>query len=180
MSRMDDQDRGNRQVWIDELPSIGDLEYTGLHKDYLTAEIISLCLFWLIAGSGAYIFLLINPANISEPVKWLILILLTSIIAASFFFRLVGFKRKKYALREKDLIYKSGYIWRWETTIPFNRIQHAEVRQGPIERLFGLARLSVFTAGGGASDLSISGLLLKDAETIKSFLLKKTAHNEEE
>ena len=44
------------------------------------------------------------------------------------------------------------------TTVPFNRVQHAAVNTGPLDRYFGLARLEVYTAGGQTADLSLEGL----------------------
>lgn len=170
----------NEQVSVESLPSIGSIEYKGLHKEYLTAEMIGLSILWLILGSGALIFIFFNPANLPGWILWALTFVLVFLISFSYFITYAGFKKKKYALREKDIIYKCGLIWRLETVIPFSRIQHAEVRQGPIERLFNLSKLNIYTAGGGASDLSISGLLLKEAEAIKHFLLNKTAVDEEE
>jgi membrane protein YdbS with pleckstrin-like domain len=92
----------------------------------------------------------------------------------------LGFHKKKYALRERDILYKTGLLWRSNTVIPFNRIQHAEVNQGPLDRLFNLAILRVFTAGGGSSDMVIPGLRPAEAQNIKEFILKRTAFDEEE
>jgi membrane protein YdbS with pleckstrin-like domain len=44
-----------------------------------------------------------------------------------------------YAIREKDITYQSGWLWKSMTTIPFNRVQHCDIRQGLIDRQFGLA-----------------------------------------
>ena len=77
-------------------------------------------------------------------------------------------------------MYKQGYLWRSNTVIPFNRIQHAEVTQGPIERMFELSVLRVFTAGGSASDIAIPGIRPDEAHRIKEFILSKTAADEEE
>ena len=37
-----------------------------------------------------------------------------------------------------------------ETTISFENVQNVEVRQGPLQRYFGIADVVVQTAGGGA------------------------------
>ena len=81
-------------------------------------------------------------------------------------------------MREHDMLYKSGLIFRKTIALPFNRIQHSEINQGPIERKFNLASLSIFTAGGNNSDLAIPGLLNEDAQEIKSFIIQKSAKHE--
>ena len=89
-------------------------------------------------------------------------------------------EKKKYALRERDIIYQSGLLWRRYTVLPFNRVQHAEVQQGPVERLFELSKLKIYTAGGSGSDMIISGLPLDRAQNIKHFILHQTSGDEEE
>ena len=81
-----------------------------------------------------------------------------------------GFPLRGYVLRDKDLTYRAGWIFRKVTTIPFNRIQHSEISQGPLGRLFRLNRLKIYTAGGSASDLSIPGLDPEVAVRLRDFV----------
>ncbi|MDV7401218.1 PH domain-containing protein, partial [Arthrospira platensis SPKY1] len=83
------------------------------------------------------------------------------------------FEAEGYALREHDIIHQHGYWWKTQTTAPFARVQHVEIAQGPIAKQFGLSTLRVFTAGGGSSDLGISGIALEEAHRIKSFIVGK-------
>jgi membrane protein YdbS with pleckstrin-like domain len=84
-------------------------------------------------------------------------------------------KMKGYALREHDLAYRSGLVWRKVVVLPFNRIQHVEVSTGPLQRRFGLATLKCFTAGGGTVDLKIEGLLRGEAEKLRKHILNRSA-----
>ncbi|MEZ6078041.1 MAG: PH domain-containing protein [Pirellulaceae bacterium] len=45
-----------------------------------------------------------------------------------------------------------------ETTITFENIQNVRLSQGPIERYFGFANLTVETAGGGSAHAESGGL----------------------
>lgn len=87
---------------------------------------------------------------------------------------LKGFHNKAYALREKDIVYRSGWLWKQTTTAPFNRVQHVSIDQGPIERQFDLAKLKIYTAGGKTSDMSIPGLAPETANQLKEYIVKKT------
>jgi membrane protein YdbS with pleckstrin-like domain len=89
-----------------------------------------------------------------------------------------GFPLKGYALREHDIVYKTGLIYRKNTTIPFNRIQHIEIRQSMIARMLGISKLKIFTAGGQGSGLFIHGLSPETAQQLKDFL-SKTANQYE-
>lgn len=79
-----------------------------------------------------------------------------------------------YAVREKDISFKSGWLWKSMTTVPFNRVQHCDIKQGILDRRFGISRLSIYTAGGQSTDLVIPGLLPDTAEKLKTFILKAT------
>ena len=79
-----------------------------------------------------------------------------------------------YAVREKDISFKSGCLWKSVTTVPFNRVQHFDIRPGILDRKYGLARLTIYTAGGQSSDLMIPGLLPDVAEKLKAHILGTT------
>lgn len=65
-----------------------------------------------------------------------------------------------------------GYMFYRDTVVPFGRIQHIDVDQGPIDRRYGLATLTVHTAGNHNSTVALPGLLHADAlamrETIRA------------
>ena len=90
-----------------------------------------------------------------------------------------SFKRKAYALREKDALYRTGWIFRELKVCPFNRIQHCSVHAGPLERRWGLASISLYTAGSEGSDLRIPGLTEATAATIREFIMKKVRTDED-
>ncbi len=76
-----------------------------------------------------------------------------------------------YAVRQHDLTVRKGVILRSVISVPFNRVQHAAVQSGPIERALGLSTIKVFTAGGAGADLSIEGLSTETAEQLKNHIL---------
>lgn len=80
--------------------------------------------------------------------------------------------KKSYTLREHDLSYRSGLIFQKTITQPVSRIQHIELKQGPIERRAGLASLQVFSAGGALHTFVIPGLPLAEAQNIRQFILQ--------
>jgi len=56
-----------------------------------------------------------------------------------------------YVLTDRSLRIRRGIMTIQETTISFENVQNVEVRQGPVQRFFGIADVIVQTAGGGAS-----------------------------
>lgn len=85
----------------------------------------------------------------------------------------LALKHKGYALRRHDILYKSGVIWRRTTALPFNRIQHVETTSGVLDRLFGLASIVIYTAGGTGGDLKIHGLESGHAERLREHILDR-------
>jgi membrane protein YdbS with pleckstrin-like domain len=81
--------------------------------------------------------------------------------------------KRGYAVRDRDILFRHGVIWRSVTAIPFNRIQHVETSSTPFDRKFELATLQLFTAGGSSGDLKIDGLADRTAEQLRIFVLKK-------
>lgn len=80
-------------------------------------------------------------------------------------------KQIKYALREQDLSLSQGLIFRRLVTQPILRIQHIELKRGPLDRLAGLAKLQVFSAGGAGHTFEIPGLPVAQAQKIRQFIL---------
>jgi len=169
----------NEQVNLSELPAAADVEWQSLQPGYLQVNLISL---WLTRLIILAVFLIATAFQEDFPfwLRW-------SIAGAWMFFLLIsslltyyGFKIKGYAIREHDILYRAGLIFRKVTVIPYNRIQHSEILQGVVERQFDLSRLAVFTAGGSQSDLTIPGLTRERAEQMRSWVSKKVEADEEE
>jgi uncharacterized protein len=68
-----------------------------------------------------------------------------------------------YAMGTDRLRVVRGYMFYRDTVVPFGRIQHIDVDQGPIDRRYDLATLTVHTAGNHNSTVALPGLLHADA-----------------
>jgi membrane protein YdbS with pleckstrin-like domain len=77
----------------------------------------------------------------------------------------------KFALREQDLSLQSGLVFRSLSCQPILRVQHVELKRGPIARLAGLASLQVFSAGGATHTFEIPGIEVEVAERLRQFIL---------
>ncbi|MGM0636536.1 MAG: PH domain-containing protein [Bacteroidota bacterium] len=84
----------------------------------------------------------------------------------------LGFPRKKFGVRELDIIFQRGFFVFKETIVPFKRIQHVETKQSFILRLFNLYALKLYTAGAATGDLVITGLDKSTAQRLKEKVLK--------
>lgn len=170
----------NDQVFENELPSVLDVKYSPIHIKYRTVSIISTSIFVLIILTIAFIInIMSHDTWFYDQIRhilaaWMVLYSLLLISAYK------GYAHRGYALRERDIIYKKGWLWQSTTVVPFNRIQHIEIDQGPIERMFSLSKLKIYTAGGASSDLTIPGLLPESANKLKDYIQLKVGQDEEE
>lgn len=80
-------------------------------------------------------------------------------------------KRLGYCLREQDITLFKGWLFKKISTQPICRIQHIEVKQGPVDRKVGLAKLHVFSAGDLTQTFIIPGLEKDTAESIRNNIL---------
>jgi hypothetical protein len=107
----------------------------------------------------------------------LIAVLVMTLIAMNIVFALfwpaLEYNAYRYMVRDQDLLVQSGVLFRRWSSIPHNRIQHVDTRQGPLERVFGLSRLLVFTAAGMSADGSIPGLRTDEAERLRDLLSRR-------
>jgi uncharacterized protein len=71
-----------------------------------------------------------------------------------------------------------GLVFRSDTVVPFGRVQHIDVHQGPLERGYGLATLVLHTAGNHNASVSLPGLGHDDAlamrEDIRAHVKRET------
>ena len=69
---------------------------------------------------------------------------------------------------------RRGRLWHSDTRVPGSRVQHLDIRRGPLERHFRLATLVIHTAGTRHSEVSVSGLDAGDAERLRDHLARQT------
>ncbi|HEV2078723.1 MAG TPA: PH domain-containing protein [Allosphingosinicella sp.] len=72
-----------------------------------------------------------------------------------------------YEVTEDELHVQNGIWLRTHTIVPFGRVQHIDVSQGPFERRYGVGALTLHTAGTRASAVVLPGLGLDDAERLR-------------
>lgn len=79
-------------------------------------------------------------------------------------------RRYRYAIDEECIDIKEGYLWLEEHIVPIERLHQISMEQGPIDRIFGLTKVIVTTAGG---EVTIRFLEYEKAQQITESLKKK-------
>lgn len=88
------------------------------------------------------------------------------------------YNARGYQISADRLRVVRGLLFRSDTVVPFGRVQHIDVNQGPIDRLFGIARLTLHTAGNHNASVTLPGLgedLARTMrETIRAHIRRET------
>lgn len=165
------QDFTNETIDTTQLPKFEEVEFSVLHPNYWKVILITCVTIFLIIGIAAGFIFYFNDeifAFIIEfSIVFLVLILLTIILSR------VSFKKKAFAFRNHDVLFRYGIIATNTLVIPYNRVQHVALHEGLLSRFFGLAKIEIFTAGGSSSDIHIPGIDKEQAENIKQLLMGK-------
>ena len=163
------EDFTNSTVSFDTLPKFESVPFQSLNKNYLNVVYLSNAIFSVVLAVGLTLMIIFNDFVRDNVVLWVAA--LVGIITLLFWLSNIIFRKKGYALREKDILFRKGILSTTTTIIPFNRIQHVALHEGVFSRIYQLSELQIFTAGGSSSDLHIPGLPKEEAERIKSYLL---------
>jgi len=129
-------------------------ELTRVHPNYASALRIQTLLFAIpfVIGSLIVEATGVLPSGIvAGPVGLVALIAVIRVPNRRFFAR-------GYQMSEDRLRVLRGILWRADTVVPFGRVQHIDVDQGPLERFFGISTLTLHTAGNYNSSVRLPGL----------------------
>ena len=78
-----------------------------------------------------------------------------------------------YALESNLLMARRGIVFRSMSSMPYGRIQYVDVDSGPLERMCGVARLTVRTAGTTTGTMVLFGIPLNVAEELRADLVRR-------
>ena len=165
------QDFTNEVIDLNQLPKYEEITLTSPDLKYWNIILINTCIFFLISGIILALLLFFNEDFKRYPLP--ISIGYSIIVLVTFLLYKASFKKRGYALREKDVVYKSGIIAEKTTIIPLNRIQHVALDEGWLSRFYKLATLEVQTAGGSSGHMQIAGIPVEKARIIKEALVKR-------
>lgn len=165
----------NPTISIEQLPTILALDAQSLSKQYAPLNrlinlgfILFVCMLGMVLYFQPFVGL---PKGLLDSLPFFIWI--AAILG--FLFTWLSYARdlvKSYSLRALDLHYTSGLFFRKVVSQPITRIQHIELKRGPIERKVGLATLQVFSAGGDMHTFQIPGLPVETAQQLRQYILQ--------
>lgn len=75
-----------------------------------------------------------------------------------------------YQLRQDDVVFRRGILFRRQVAAPYGRLQLVDISRGPLSRILGLSEVRIVTAAA-ATGISIPGLPQAEAEELRDHLI---------
>lgn len=170
----------NEIIDIGQLPQYQQTILTPVSQKYIKVVYFNIVLANLIfIGLAAIAVYFLDKEEIDQY-HILIAVAIIVLIILNTVFSIVSFKRKSFAFRTHDVIYRSGILSEINEIIPYNRLQHVVLKQGFLSRMLGLATIEMFTASSTNKQVAIPGIERQKAENIKDLLLNKIQEIENE
>ena len=145
-------------------------------------------LIWLLIAISTLIAWYYTPVSIPERDVSLWVLMIATIIFLSLFiiyniWILLYYPRYRYVLGKEGILINRGVWWKYRRTIPYARIQHISIDQGPIEQIFRIYRVNSYTAGTGSAGGASAGkgitgpegqiLGIRNPEPLKEEIMKR-------
>lgn len=161
----------NEPIDISALPRYEAVNLNALQPKYWNVILFNIVATFLIIG--VVLAVIVYFVEEIHSIAWLFGLVYVLFLGFTFLLCRISFKKRGFAFREHDVIYRSGILATNTMIIPYNRVQHVALHEGFISRYFDLAKVEIFTAGGDSSDVSIPGIKKEQAEDIKQLLMGK-------
>ncbi|MEQ1830178.1 MAG: PH domain-containing protein [Pirellula sp.] len=136
--------------------------------------------WWILTGvvglfsSIAWLFTGFVIREQFDSVQWIGLIGVAAFTGlcwlGSRFFPKRTYETTRWQLKSNGIEIRKGIWWQHRIFIPHDRIQHTDVNQGPIARMYGLATLVINTGGTHEPSIPLEGLSLETAERLRTVL----------
>lgn len=98
------------------------------------------------------------PSAVYLPLLAALLVLTGVALVFAYRYPAAHHRHLRYRVDPDGLCIRRGVFWRKTIWISITRVQHTDVSQGPLQRRFGLAKLTVHTAGTEGASIELSGL----------------------
>ena len=99
-----------------------------------------------------------------------ILLVVAAMALAAIAYQYLAWRRFRYGIGADEIVIESGILSRTRRSIPFGRIQDVDIERGPLQRLFGLAKLRIETGGAGRDEGVLDSVSVGEAERLQTAL----------
>jgi len=173
VSDLDPRQWRNPPVPLDALPQVDDAPFEPLDPRYLSQQRTG----WALLLGPLVVAGILLAVLVGAP-SWLRAVVVgtpVSVIVLAWFLEGLAFSHRGVQLRRFDVSTRRGVISRTTTSVPFSRVQHVTVQRGPLNRLFGLSTVVIYTAGAVSVDARVDGLDPDRADRLRQDIINRSA-----
>ena len=115
-------------------------------------------------------------AVINTRLTWYqgILIVIALILIFVFIMAVLAYRRFRFRITNESIAVKSGILRITQTDVRWERIRAVNLERGPVERAFGLAQISLDTAGSAQAEVHVPAIKLQLAELLRAKVSMET------
>ena len=138
-------------------------EYKKLEKNAKWVMLSSSMIFSVVSTLILVVVWRIFGKDLPELMKYILLAVGAGIWLIALLEPFVRYERYRYRFTEEEIDIKEGFLFVERNVVPIERLHKISMLSGPLDRVFGLAKVIVTTAGG---DVTIRFLEVSKAEEI--------------
>ena len=109
----------------------------------------------LILGLTILLALIFALAAFFDP---LLTIPLAALVPAIVIVAVLIIKAREYVIQPHRVVAKSGILYKKQVSVVFSKVDHINISQGPLNKIFGTGNISVNTTGSSRPELVISNI----------------------
>lgn len=151
-------------------------EFRSVDPRNIDAEVTSGLIFSAAAACGALVGTIV--LFFSVGLGWILyasaagaFLVVALLVIAALYWPRIEHRHMSYRIDEEGLEIRRGVFWRHQNTVPLGRVQHADVSQGPLQRMFGVGTLVVHTAGTQGASVELPGLGHEQAVALRDLIV---------
>ena len=126
-----------------------------------------------------FVVMILSVLFDSVDIDWLFMVAPIGFVAG-IGYGIAYYYRFTYTITSRTFDVTSGVFSRRSREIPYRRIQNVDVSQSIVHRLFGLAVVSLETAGGGETEATLNFVSEAEAERLRSEIRRLTAATDDD
>lgn len=164
----------NNQILTESLPKWQDVRFENISPKYKIVVLLHYAILIVCFVILLFIVFWLNDEPWNNTYQYIL------VLGLVFLFILLGIniwsmRYWGYALRENDMLYRSGIFSKSVKIIPFTQVQHVDIKEGILSRVFGLSSIALHTAGVGEG-LRIPGVENRKITSIQEYISEKIVH----
>lgn len=157
-----------------------DVPWHSVDWNMVRAERVSGWIFFLVVTLAALVALSLVtffnwPPGIVIAVLWAAAGIATLLLVwVVHFLPAIQYRNLSYRLGPLGLEIRRGILWKRRITVPISRVQHTDVAQGPLQRRYGIGKITVYTAGTQNASVELDGLNFFVAGQLRDALVARS------